>query len=279
MSTPVTTSEQESPLPVHRTAFRMAASRATGWAADLKVPTFFRKTLYRGYAFFTGADLNEAAQPLETYPSLGAFFIRRLKSGARTIDDSPGGVASPVDGKVLSVGRIEEGTMLQIKGRRYSVRDLVGSDRLAALVDGGLQWSIYLGPRDYHRIHAPENITLERVHWLEGARYSVNPKVLAKRLVLPVNERVVLELESERGPLLLVLVGALNVGRMRVVGVEPGAEQSTNGPTAFERGAELARFEMGSTIVLLSPKGARKPSRPFEHGEVLRLGQKIGEAL
>jgi len=134
---------------------------------------------------------------------------------------------------------------------------------------------VYLSPADYHRIHAPDDVRLEELRWIAGARYSVAPKVLARRTVLPVNERVVLRLQSPRGPLFLVLVGATNVGRIRIVGVEPGRPAPRPGPE-FARGEELARFEMGSTIVLVSPAGGASALPGLAAGHEVRLGQALG---
>ena len=115
----------------------------------------------------------------------------------------------------------------------------------------------------------------EHVH-IPGARHSVAPKVLERRKVLSINERVVLRLETERGPLLLVLVGALNVGRIRTVGVDPLHRGPLAKPLELERGAELARFEMGSTIVLVSPPGGPTTLPDLSEGQPVRLGQAIG---
>lgn len=260
------------------TPFRRALSRSVGWLADRELPRPLRAPVYRAYARATGADLSEVRLALTEHPSLGAFFARRLKDGVRTIERDPRLFVSPVDGTVQHIGRIEDGTLLQAKGRSYALAELLG-DRADPDFVGGSAWTIYLSPRDYHRIHAHERCTLTRAHWLAGALYSVAPKVLARRLVLPINERVALRLECTRGPFWLVLVGATNVGRMRVVGLEQGREGAIEPPLAFERGAELARFEMGSTIVLLAPRGLATPLEGLAPGTSVRLGQPIGRYL
>jgi len=260
------------------TPFRTALSRTTGWLADRRIPRPLRSAVYRGYARATGADLSEVRLPLEEHPSLGAFFVRRLKEGARPIERDPALIVSPVDGTVQSLSPLERGSMLQAKGKPYSVRELLGGDDDPAL-EGGFSWTIYLSPRDYHRIHAHEDCRVTRAHWLAGSLYSVAPSVLARRMVLPVNERVALRLESPRGHFWLVLVGATNVGRMRVVGLETGREGAIAPPLAFARGAELARFEMGSTIVLLAPRGLAAPLADLREGAKLKLGEPIGRYL
>jgi phosphatidylserine decarboxylase len=234
--------------------------------------------VYRGYARATGADLSEVRLPLSEHPCLGAFFVRRLKDGARPIERDPGLFVSPVDGTVQSLSPLERGSILQAKGKPYALRELLGGHEDPAL-EGGFSWTIYLSPRDYHRIHAHEDCRLTRAHWLAGSLYSVAPAVLARRMVLPVNERVALRLESARGTFWLVLVGATNVGRMRVVGLQTGREGELEKPLEFARGAELARFEMGSTIVLLAPRGLTAPLAELREGQKLKLGQPIGRYL
>jgi phosphatidylserine decarboxylase len=258
------------------TPLRRALSLAVGWLADRRVPHFLRGPLYRGFARFTGANLSEVRGPLEEFPSLGAFFVRRLNPGVRPIDSDPSALVSPVDARVQTLCRIEEDTILQAKGHPYSVRDLLAGVGADIDLEGGHAWTLYLGPKDYHRIHAPENARLTEARWVQGCRYSVAAKVLDRRRVLDVNERCVLRMESERGPLLLVLVGALNVGRIRVQGVDPTESGVLNNEREVKRGEELARFELGSTIVLLTPPGMAQPLSELVSDTPVRLGQAIG---
>jgi phosphatidylserine decarboxylase len=255
---------------------RLALSHTVGWIADRRIPAPLRSTVYRGYARFTGANLDEVRLPLETFPSLGAFFVRELKAGAREFPASREEIGSPVDGTVQSLCPVERGTVLQAKGRSYAVADMLGSIGSATELEGGFAWTIYLSPRDYHRIHAPETCRLTAAEWMPGDRYSVAPRVLAKRRVLDVNERCALKLECERATLYLVLVGAMNVGRMRVVGVDPGHKGVLAPPRPFARGAELARFEMGSTIVLFAPRGAAVCAAGVNVGDKIAMGRPIG---
>jgi phosphatidylserine decarboxylase len=255
---------------------RLALSHTVGWIADRRIPTPLRSTVYKGYARFTGANLSEVRLPLGTFPSLGAFFVRELKAGARAFPTAREEIGSPVDGTVQSLCAIERGTVLQAKGRSYSVSDMLGSIGNASELEGGFAWTIYLSPRDYHRIHAPEACRLSAAEWMPGDRFSVAPKVLAKRRVLDVNERCALKLECERAVLYLVLVGAMNVGRMRVVGVEPNHRGALAPARPFARGAELARFEMGSTIVLFAPRGAATCVAGLNVGDTVAMGRPIG---
>ena len=254
----------------------MCLSRLTGWLADRKIPTPLRGPAYRTYCRFTGADVDEARPPLHSYPSLGAFFVRELVDGAREVDPDPVRLPSPVDGTVQSLDEVSEGSIFQAKGRSYPVRELLGPVGEDIELEGGFAWTIYLSPRDYHRIHSPETARLTQTAHLPGARHSVAPKVLERRPVLSINERVVLRLETERGPLLLVLVGALNVGRIRVKGVQADHTGQLQPPLERARGAELARFEMGSTIVLISPPGGPRAIEGLSLGDPVRMGQVIG---
>ena len=256
---------------------RRGLSRFLGWATDLYVPRVLRRTVYGGFARYAGADLSEVRLAIEDFPSLGAFFVRELKPGLRPVDPDPDALTSPVDGTVQTICPIERGTILQAKGRPYSVAELCGGLEQGLDLEGGVAWTVYLSPRDYHRIHAPIEARLAAARWIDGERWSVAPAVLDRRRVLDVNERAVLRLESARGTFLLVLVGALNVGRIRVVGVDPSyAAEPVRPRSRFERGAELARFEMGSTIVLVAPRGAAQPRPDLAPGSPVRLGARLG---
>ena len=259
-------------------ALRKRLSHLVGWLTDLRVPKPLRRFVYGTYCRFTGADASEAQLTLEAYGSLGAFFVRRLKDGARRIDSDPSVLVSPCDGTVQNVSRIEAGTILQAKGQAYSVRELLDLPEEVGDLEGGLAITIYLSPRDYHRVHVPEAATLTRVRWLAGDRRSVAPRVLAStERVLATNERAVIVLEGERVSYHLVMVGALNVGRIRVVGVDPGA--SPPRPRPMERGDELARFEMGSTVVLVFPPGVLEPRPELVPERPVRLGEPLARFL
>ncbi len=256
---------------------RSALSRAVGWLADRRVPTPLRPLVFHGYGWITGARPAEAELEPRAYPSLGAFFVRRLKPGLRTFPSLPKLLPSPCDGTFQALDRIRSGHALQAKGQPYDVAELLAGLGDDLELEGGRAWTIYLSPRDYHRVHVPRSAELSRVAWVAGDRFSVAPTVVASRArVFVRNERAVLRLESAEGPYFLVLVGALNVGRIRVLGVAPG--ESPEARRRFERGEEIARFEMGSTVVLVFPGG---PSCPRETpnvvlGKPVQLGEPIG---
>jgi phosphatidylserine decarboxylase len=251
-------------------ALRRGSSALVGWLADRGVPRPLRGLVYGGYCRCTGAEAGEAELGLADYPSLGAFFVRRLKAGARSIDTTPGVLVAPCDGRVQALGRIERGTLLQAKGRAYALEELLGGP--VPGLEGAWTATIYLSPRDYHRVHAPLASSLTEVRWIPGERRSVAPSVLERReRVLATNERAALGLACEVGRAWLVMVGALNVGRIRVLGVEPGRAPGQR--LEFARGAELARFEMGSTVVLVVPRAEPVPG--LAPGAAVRLGQRL----
>src|SRR5262245_14570964 len=253
-------------------ALRRGSSALVGWLTERRVPRVLRRTVYGGYCRWTGADAREAELELESYPSLGAFFVRRLKSGARPLAPEPRAVLSPCDGRVQAVGRIARGALLQAKETSYEASELLGGRADGTALEGAWTATLYLAPRDYHRVHTPFEASLTDVRWIPGERRSVAPAVLERTpRVLATNERAVLTLDHRAGRAYLVMVGALNVGKIRVVGVEPGTSPAT--PLPFARGAELARFEMGSTVVLIVP-GALDSQR-LEPGRAVRLGERL----
>jgi len=254
-----------------------ALSALVGWLADRKVPGPLRSACYTAFARLTGARLEEARGPLSIYPSLSAFFVRQLVDGARPIDPAPDHLVSPVDGTVQAIAPVAEGRVVQAKGRDYALRELLAGVGEDLDLEGAVAWTLYLGPKDYHRIHAPEAGSLVEARWAPGARFSVAPAVLARRTVLSINERCVLRLDTARGPVLMVLVGALNVGRIRVTGVQPGVDATLDREVA--RGEELARFELGSTVVLITPPGAAQPSVDVFDGRPVRQGAGLGRWL
>jgi phosphatidylserine decarboxylase len=261
---------------VASTPLRLALSRCAGWLADRRVPRALRGPLYRSYARWYGVDLSELRIALDEHPSFAAFFVRRLREGARAFASDPELLPAPCDGTLQAAGEIAEDSLLQAKGRPYSVRALLAGAGAGAALDGGFAWTIYLSPRDYHRVHAPFAGALADVRWVPGSRHSVAPRVLERRDVLARNERAVLTLATADGPHFLVLVGAFNVGRIRVVGVERRRDGAIDPPRAVARGDELARFELGSTVVLIAPRGSFRPIAGPEPGARVRMGEPLG---
>jgi len=255
-----------------------------GWRASRRWGPRTTK-LIEGFIEKYGVDMSEAAQPDPAhYGSFNEFFTRALKDGARPISNAD--LVCPVDGAVSQFGAIERDQIFQAKGHHYSTTALVGGDAaLAAEYENGHFATIYLSPKDYHRIHMPCDGTLRRMIHVPGDLFSVNP--LTARGVPGLfarNERVVCVFDSANGSFVLTLVGATIVGSMATAwhGVvnppRPGLirEWDYRGKhIALKKGAEMGRFLLGSTVVLLFPRGplvfnpAWTPARPVRLGEAM----------
>ncbi len=238
-----------------------------------------------------GVDMGEAADPdIAHYATFNDFFTRALKPGARPLADAPW--LCPVDGAISQFGAIERDQIFQAKGHRYSTTALVGGDAaLAARFDDGQFATLYLSPRDYHRIHMPCAGRLTRMIHVPGALFSVNPTT-ARGVpgLFARNERVVCVFESDRGPFVLTLVGATIVGSMATTwhGVvnppRPGSlrewsyAERGNGSVTLARGAEMGRFLLGSTVVLLFPRDTLRFNPEWAPGRAIRMGEAMGLA-
>jgi phosphatidylserine decarboxylase len=260
-------------------------SAIVGACARAPVPRPLRSPLYGAFARVAGARVDEAESPLAEYPSFGDFFARRLREGARTVEASP--VISPCDGAVAASGRIVDGTLVQAKGRTYSVAELLTVPSLAAAFSGGSFLTVYLSPRDYHRVHTPVDGTLLGYHYVPGARWPVSGRFTrhVDRL-LAVNERVVIELSTRWGPCAVVMVAAAGVGNVWLSHLtESGADTRTwreageprhvaRPPVPIAAGDELGSFLLGSTVVLLLPaKAPRIEERAVD--SVVRFGESL----
>jgi len=212
-----------------------------------------------------GVDLTAAQVPPGGFASLQEFFCRGLRPGARPVDQRAGVVISPVDATLGARGRIEEGVLLQAKGRRYRLEHLLDGHRSALEFQGGLYCTLYLAPRDYHRVHAPAAGTVVETYRVPGSFYPVNPRAVAKvGGLFASNERVVNLLQCEHGALAVILVGACLVGGIRM------NRQPVYG---VERGEEIGRFEFGSTVIVLAPQAA---GLRLDHaGPTVRMGEKL----
>jgi phosphatidylserine decarboxylase len=233
-------------------------------------------------------NVDEAASASpDDYPHFNAWFTRALKPGARVPEGDPRTtVVMPADGRVSQLGRIEAGHIFQAKDQRYTVEQLLASAERAQPYHGGSFITVYLSPRDYHRVHMPfAGRLLETVH-VPGRLFSVAPfTVEAIPELFARNERVVCHFETEFGPMAVVLVGAMLVSGVETVwgGVEipPYATavrrrdyQATNPPIALDRAAELGRFNMGSTVIVLVPDGVSLEPE-LAAGAPVRLGQAL----
>ena len=230
-----------------------------------------------------GVDMSEAAEPdPAAYPSFNLFFTRALKAGARPLADAD--ILCPVDGAISQFGSIEADRLFQAKGHHYTTTALLGGDAaLAARFADGHFATLYLSPRDYHRIHMPEAARLERMIHVPGALFSVNPAT-ARGVpgLFARNERVVCLFEGAHGPFVMVLVGATIVGSMATVWhgtvnpPRPGRLrewQYADQGIELARGAEMGRFLLGSTVVMLWPAGPLAFEPSWRPGGAIRMGQ------
>jgi phosphatidylserine decarboxylase len=259
-----------------------------GSVADLRGGAFTHALIRRFVAQY-GVDMSEAADPrIESYATFNEFFTRALRDGLRPIAAAP--FVCPVDAAVSQFGPIEHDQIFQAKGHSYSTRALVGGDQaLAHQFDHGHFATLYLAPRDYHRIHMPCDGRLKRMIYVPGDLFSVNP-LTARHVpgLFARNERVVCVFDTACGPLVNVLVGATIVGSMATVwhGVVNPPRTRTIREWRYDddeillaKGAEMGRFLLGSTVVMLFPKNVLTFVPDWAPSRAVRLGEPMATAL
>ncbi|MBL8520644.1 MAG: phosphatidylserine decarboxylase [Betaproteobacteria bacterium] len=263
---------------------KKALTQLAGFAARRRLGALLQVVL-RWFVRRYGVNMAEAANPdLAAYPTFNEFFTRALKPGARPLADAP--FLCPVDGAISQFGAVERDQVFQAKGHTYSTTALVGGDsRMAKAFDSGLFATLYLSPKDYHRIHMPCDGALTRMIYVPGELFSVNPAT-ARGVpgLFARNERVVCVFEGAKGPFVLVLVGATIVGSMATVwhGVvnPPRTElrEFTYPPSqvTLRRGDELGRFLLGSTVVMLFPRNTFAFNPQWQPGGAIRMGEPMG---
>jgi len=257
--------------------FRLTRIR-TRWLKNILIKRFI--------AWFN-VDMSIALEPDPcAYKDFNSFFTRPLRKDARPICDN--GLCCPVDGAVSQLGKINQSSILQAKNHHYSLKALLGgSDTLTEKFINGSFCTIYLSPRDYHRIHMPVDGSLQEMIYVPGKLYSVNTYT-AETVpgLFAVNERVINMFETEHGPMALILVGAINVGSMETTwhgDVTPPYGKTINrweyeqGAVNLARGEEMGRFNMGSTIILLFPKGKADWLGTLSAGKTVQMGQPLTE--
>ena len=245
---------------------------------------WIKNALIRWFAERYAVDASEAAlTSTADFPTFNAFFTRALKAGARPIDGSKRSIVSPADGRLTEFGTIDDGSLVQAKGLEYPIEDLLGEER-AALTQfvGGTFATVYLAPRDYHRVHCPMMGRLICTRYIPGRRFAVNEATagVVDRLFCR-NERVVCWFEGEFGRAAVVLVGALNVSSISTA--ELGEVRSGRArlwqepePIAYGKGVEIGRFNLGSTVIVLFPRGTVVWGDALVRGQSLRIGMPIG---
>jgi len=268
-----------------RWAPKRAFSTGVGLVARSPVPRFARRPLYASFARRVGANLDEVERPLTEYPTLDAFFVRRLKAGARPITTDPDVVVSPCDGTIAESGVAVAGRLMQAKGIDYKLANLIPDLDAAARFEGGVYLTIYLAPRDYHRVHFPADGNINGFQHIPGALFPVN--ALAVRSIgalFTVNERLVTFVDTSFGEIAVVMVAATGVGNMSVGydAVEthapgkgrPGPRVRYAAARRAQRGEDLGAFHLGSTVVLLFEPGRVKLG-PLVLGQRIRMGEPI----
>ncbi len=265
---------------------KQALTALAGWAASLEGGKLTTEVIRRFVAHY-GVAMEEAADPdITHYKTFNDFFTRALRPGARPITRTD--LICPVDGAISQFGRIERDQIFQAKGHRYSTTALVGGDaELASQFDDGHFATIYLSPKDYHRIHMPCDGRLLRMIHVPGDLFSVNPTT-ARGVpgLFARNERVVCVFDGPQGPFVLALVGATIVGSMATVWhgvVNPPrvgklrewtyAASPSNKPVQLKQGDEMGRFLLGSTVVMLFPKGPLRFNPSWAPELMVRLGE------
>jgi phosphatidylserine decarboxylase len=270
-------------IPQHALAAVMYRLTRTRWQPfkDLMIRLVIR--IYR-------VDMDQALEPdPRAYPTFNSFFTRALRPEARPPAAEPDAVLSPADGTLSQAGRIVDGRLFQAKGQEYSLDELLAGDAdWTSHFQEGTFYTVYLSPRDYHRVHMPLRGTIKGMIHVPGKLFSVNDiSVQLVPRLFTRNERVVCLFEGEAGPMAVILVGAIFVGSMETV----WAGEVTPSPPAagirtwryeqgeavnLGKGEEMGRFNMGSTVILLFPAGAVTQDTGLAAGDPVQVGQRIG---
>lgn len=247
----------------------------------------FKNALMRWFMHKYAVELGEAQLTrIQDYEHFNAFFTRALKPGVRPLPAAPDLLSSPVDGTISQLGPIRQNRIFQAKGHDYSAAELLADEPLSHSFYNGSFATIYLAPHNYHRVHMPCAGRLRCWAYVPGRLFSVNPGTArAVPGLFARNERMVAVFDTAFGPLALVMVGAIIVGGIETIwngrltpphlrGAMPTYYQPMH-PVALERGDEVGRFHLGSTVILLAPPGALKWSGILSPGREVRLGEPL----
>jgi len=261
-------------------------SRLLGALARCRIQAV-KNFLIRHFIDRFGVDMGEAsAAEAAAYPHFNAFFTRELRPGVRPVDDSADAIVSPADGAVSQLGRIESGRIVQAKGHWFSTAELLGSEAEAQLFEQGSFITVYLSPRDYHRVHMPMTGSLRGLRYIPGKLFSVN-QVTAEGVpgLFARNERLACLFDTEHGPMAMVLVGAMIVAGIETVWTGPVAPAGHSALELYRelsaaqrglgKGEEMGRFQLGSTVIMLLPRESANWDSSLGAGSPLRMGQRI----
>ena len=248
----------------------------------MQIPRVLRLPIYSVFARVTGIDLSEAELSPDEYASFEELFTRNLKRGLRPIGE---GLVSPVDGTIRGIGWVSEGKIEQVKGMSYSMSELLSDPALAQRYEGGVFVNLYLSPRDYHHVHAPLDGVVSKFRHIPGRLLPVNDwSVRRFPQLFSQNERLVIEIESEWGVVLLVMVGATNVGRMTLTfdplvtnagAIGPITTHLLSPPVPVVKGSRLGTFHLGSTVVLILPSLFGVPPVGCALPRMIRFGETL----
>tara|TARA_R110001592_G_scaffold3230_2_gene18125 strand:+ start:933 stop:1790 length:858 start_codon:yes stop_codon:yes gene_type:complete len=267
---------------------QLAVSRLAGRLADNDHNPALKNRVVKWFVKRYGVDMSEAAEPDPTaYSSFNEFFTRALKPGIRPVAEGDNTFISPVDGAISQLGQVSGYRIFQAKGQSFSLIELLGGDthRAEAFNEGAFS-TIYLSPKDYHRVHMPLAGKLREMVYVPGKLFSVNPAT-AENVpnLFARNERVVCIFDTAAGPMALVLVGAMIVGSVETPWAGVVAPNSSGvkvityeGESAisFAKGEEMGRFRLGSTVVMVMPKGSVRWDAEQVAGKRVRMGEAFG---
>jgi phosphatidylserine decarboxylase len=262
-----------------------AMSRAFGILSERRFPPAAQTKLNLAFARAVGIRLEESELELQHYPTLNAFFTRRLKEGTHRLDPNPEKLIAPVDGVLRDFGRIDSERLVQAKGLSYSVKELLNHDPLSAHFERKAFATFYLSPRDYHRIHSPCSGEILAHHYVPGSLFPVNALGLHNIDELFCrNERLITFVRSGQQHLAIVKVGATCVGRISATacpfisnqGQTQPERSEWETPPSLERGDEVGVFNLGSTVVLLFGQADFVFEPDLRPGQHIRMGTAIG---
>lgn len=268
----------------HALPHRLLSSlaRRTAYSDNAALKRWLIDTVTRKF----GVDLSEAARSdPDSYATFNAFFTRALKAGARTPDPDPRAILMPADGRISQCGAIEDGRIFQAKGQSFTAAELLGDEAAAVPFAQGLFATVYLSPKDYHRVHMPWSGLLRETVHVPGRLFSVGPDAVRNvPRLFARNERLVCHFDTDFGPMAVVMVGALLVSGVETVwsgeeipayGDRVTTKDYRRDDVALERFEEMARFNYGSTAVVLLPAGVATLDPTLLAESPVRLGQRL----
>ena len=267
-------------------------SQLTGYVARCRV-RWFKNLLINGFIARYGVDMQAAREETaEGYQNFNAFFTRSLKTHLRQITALPLGIASPADGTLGQFGSMDSDTLVQAKGHRYKLHELLGgnAERARDFINGEYA-TIYLSPRDYHRVHMPLSGTLREMIYIPGKLFSVNNVTTGTvTRLFARNERVICRFDTDQGPMAIVLVGAMIVSSIHTVWHGPVCphtrqvqtfiyEETDGAAIRLNKGDELGHFRLGSTVIILFGPNQMQWDETITSGTTVKFGEPIGRSL